>query len=198
MKPTRETSDLGSHAFFLGLAAVAVLLALSPPEVFRTLVYDRRAILAGEAWRVLTGSLVHAGAAHLGLNLAGMALCWTAFGPRLSGRSWLLASLAAGLGSSLGVLLLAPQVRAMAGLSGLLHGLMAAGAVAAIRSGERLGWLFLALLALKVGWEQMAGPLASSTLALGAPIAVSAHLHGLLSGAAAGLALPHRPKSSRD
>ena len=106
-----------------------------------------------------------------------------------------MAALVSGLGAGLGVLAFEPEVRAMVGLSGLLHGLMAAGAVAAIRSGERLGWLFLAVLTAKIVWEQLFGPTAATQAALGGAIAVGAHLYGCLAGVLAGLALPPRPVS---
>jgi rhomboid family GlyGly-CTERM serine protease len=126
--------------------------------VFVALVYQRDAILRGQVWRPLTCHFVHAGPAHLVWNLAGTALVALALGPALRVRGWLLAGLAAAGGSSLGVLLLQPEVRVMAGLSALLHGLLAAGAAAEVRRGERLGWAFLIVLAVKVAWEQISGP----------------------------------------
>lgn len=185
----------GNYGFFLGLVALTTLLEAAHAQVFGRLAYYRHAILRGEIWRLLTGHLVHAGPLHLFWNLAGLALVWIAFGPRLTGRRWLAASLFSGLGAGLGVLAFEPQVRAMVGLSGLLHGLMAAGAVAAIRSGERLGWLFLAVLTAKIFWEQLFGPTAATQAALGGAIAVGAHLYGSLAGALSGLAL--LPRSAR-
>ena len=76
--------------------------------------------------------------------------------------------LAVALGSSLGVLLLQPDVRVMSGLSALLHGLLAAGAAAQVRRGERVGWVFLIVLAVKVAWEQISGPTPLTRAALGA------------------------------
>jgi rhomboid family GlyGly-CTERM serine protease len=193
MKPSLEVRDLGSHVFFLALAGAALLLSAVPAEAFAALVYQRRAILRGEVWRLLTGHLVHAGLAHLALNLAGLVLAWVAFGPRLRGREWLAVSVVSGLGADLGVLLFDRQVSAMAGLSGLLHGLMAAGAVVAIRSGERLGWLVLSVLAAKVGWEQLGGALPPTSAVLEMAVAVGAHLYGSLAGALAGAMVP-RPR----
>lgn len=183
----------GSHAFFVGLTLLACGLEAFHRALFPRLVYLRAGILRGEAWRLLSGHLVHAGPLHLAWNLAGLVIVWIAFGPRLSGRGWLLASLASGVGAGLGVLVLEPRVGAMAGLSGLLHGLMAAGAVAAVRSGERLGWLFLAVLAAKIAWEQTVGPNPATQAALGGAIAVGSHLYGTASGLLAGLLLRPRP-----
>jgi rhomboid family GlyGly-CTERM serine protease len=183
---SRLRGHAGSHAFFLGLAALATLLEVARSQAFPRLVYLRPAILRGEAWRLLTGNLVHIGPLHLVWNLAGLGLVWLAFAPRLTGRQWLAASVACGLGASLGVLVFEPQVAAMAGLSGLLHGLMAAGGLAEVRWGERLGWLFLGVLAAKILWEQLVGPSAATRAVLGGAIAVGAHLFGSLTGALAG------------
>jgi rhomboid family GlyGly-CTERM serine protease len=181
----------GSHAFFAALTAAALVLA-AVPRALPGLAYVRHGVRDGEWWRLVTGHLVHGSAAHLVWNVAGLALVWLAFGTRLAGRAWTLVLAAAAAGTGLGVLALAPEVAAMAGLSGVLHGLAAAGAIAALRAGERLGWTVLALLAAKVAWEQLAGGSAAAEAALGGAIAVDAHLYGLVSGAAAACALVRR------
>jgi rhomboid family GlyGly-CTERM serine protease len=181
----------GSHAFFAALTAAALILT-AVPAAPTALAYVRDDIRAGEWWRLVTGHLVHGTTVHLDWNLAGLALVWVAFGTRLGGRAWTAAFLAAALGTGLGVLAFAPEVGAMLGLSGVLHGLMAAGAIAAVRAGERLGWAFIALLALKLAWEQLAGASPATEALLGGAIAVDAHLYGSLAGAAAGALVPVR------
>jgi rhomboid family GlyGly-CTERM serine protease len=178
----------GSHAFFAIVALLAVGLATATPRVFASLVYERAGVLQGEAWRLLTAHGVHAGPVHLVLNLGGLALVWVAFGQRSTGAGWAAAGAASAIGSAVGVLLWHPEIRAMAGLSATLHGLLAAGAVAAIKSGDRWGWLFLAILAAKLAGELLAGPLAP--VALGGPVAFPSHRYGALAGALCGLALP--------
>lgn len=181
----------GSHAFFAATGAIALLLA-AVPAATPALVYVRDAVLGGEVWRLVSGHLVHGTAAHLAWNLAGLALVWLAFATRLRGRDWAITGAAAALGCGLGVLAFAPDVAAMLGLSGVLHGLAAAGALAAVRAGERLGWAFLAVVAGKVAWEQVAGPSPAAAAVLGGGIAVDAHLYGSLAGALAGAFLPRR------
>jgi rhomboid family GlyGly-CTERM serine protease len=183
----RSRGHVSGHVFFAGLLALTTILEATHALVFRGLAYSRQAILHGEVWRLLTGHLVHLSPLHLFWNLGGLVIAWIAFGPRLSGPRWLLAALLSGLGAGLGVLFFEPRVHLMVGLSGLLHGLMAAGAVAAIRSGEGLGWLLLGILAVKVAWEQLFGPTAATQAALGGAIAIGAHLYGSLAGALAGL-----------
>ena len=139
---------------------------------------------------------MHAGGAHLLWDLAAALLVGLAVAPALRLGPWLAAGLAVALGSSAAVLLLEPQVRAMAGLSGLLHGLLAAGAVAQVRQDERVGWVFLALLAAKVAWEQIAGAAPLVAGALGGSIATGAHAWGAATGLLAGLAVPTPSRSA--
>jgi rhomboid family GlyGly-CTERM serine protease len=171
----------------LGLAAAAATLA----SRLDALAYVRAAVLHGEAWRLATCHLVHAGVPHLGWNLAGLGLVALAVGPALTGWRWFLVTAASASAASLGVLWLAPQVQAMAGLSGILHGQLAGGAWATARRGERLGWALLALLAAKLLAERL-GPLAWSASLLGARIAIDGHLYGALGGLAAAALLRRR------
>ena len=159
------------------------------PRLLAFLVYERSAVLRGEVWRLLTASLVHAGLGHLAWNLAATALVGMAVGPALRARVWLGLSVWVMLASSLGVLLLRPEVRVMAGLSALLHGLLAAGATAQVRRGERWAWLFLGVLAAKVAWEQLLGPAPLGVIAGSGRLAVDAHAYAAASGLLAGLML---------
>jgi len=68
-----------------------------------------------------------------------------------------------------------------AGSSGVLHGVLAAGAVAHVRRGERDGWPLLVLLAAKLAYEQGVGGLPFS----GTVVVVDAHLYGVVGGLAA-------------
>jgi rhomboid family GlyGly-CTERM serine protease len=165
---------------------VAIALALAAARTYPALLYDRAAILRGEAWRLLTASLVHADAGHLLLNLAGLALVWLAFHPRLSALGWAAASGSCALGATLGVLALDPGVRYLAGLSSVLHGLAAAGGVLEVRRRHALGWVFLAAVALKVAWDLTEGRV---------PVATRSHLYGAVTGLVAGLVL--RPSPAR-
>lgn len=188
LRMSPAAGGISRHVFFLGLAILALALAAAGPRALALLAYERSSILHGQVWRLLTTHVVHANTRHLLWNLAATALVWLAVAPALPARAWLVAGLAAAIGSSAGVLLLQPEVRLMAGLSGLLHGLLAAGAMADVRRGERLGGVFLGLLVVKIAWEQLAGPSPVSRAALGGDIAVGAHACGALAGLVAGLA----------
>src|SRR3979490_456227 len=115
-------------AQYFALAGTTAVLLLQAANLEPALEY-RRALLATEPWRLVTGHLVHANWRHAILN----ALAWFAtprvFAYELAPPSpaWLLA--ASALGASLLLWLAAPQVAWYRGLSGALHGLFAAAAV---------------------------------------------------------------------
>src|SRR5690606_29172162 len=77
-----------------------------------------------------------------------------------------------------------PQLDWYVGLSGILHGLLAAGALAWWQRESRLLALALSLVvAGKLGWEQWQGALALSGPL---PVVVNAHLYGALGGLVGG------------
>lgn len=172
---------------------MALMLALeyAGAEAAReALRYQRAAVLAeGEIWRLLTGHLVHLGPSHLWLNLAALGVGWLLCGGAYSMGRWALLALACGLGISLAFLLFEPRLDWYVGQSGVLHGLLAAGALAWILRREPGGWPLLLLLASKLAWEQWSGPLPLSAESAGGPVVVDAHLYGALAGLAAGAAL---------
>ena len=172
------------------LLAVAVLagavLGLFGDGAERALRYERGEALA-QPWRLLTAHLVHHGWPHYGLNAATAAVVIALFGRRLTAVTllWCAAAVSAGL------YLLAPQIGWYVGLSGVLHGPLAAGIVREARAGRRAWLRGLALLAGKVAWELLDGPLPAVARMTGARVVVEAHLFGALAGALAGL-LPAR------
>lgn len=175
------------------VAGVAVLLQLAGgPEAWRV----ERGLAAAEPWRLLAAHLVHVGWVHLGLNLAGLALVFALVGTALGPGQWTFVFLCCVLGIDLGLLLLSPGIEWYAGLSGVLHGLLAAGALAALGRSPVTGGLLLGGLALKL-WLEQAGSPGPGTALIGAPVVAEAHLYGTLAGAGAWLVLsPCRSRSS--
>ena len=68
------------------------------------------------------------------------------------------------------------------GLSGLLHGLLAAGITTKLRQPDGETLLLAGLLIGKLVWEQFGGPLPGSEVTSGGPVVVNAHLYGALGG----------------
>jgi rhomboid family GlyGly-CTERM serine protease len=152
----------------------------SAREWFR---FDRDLIIGGQYWRLLTGHFVHLGLSHFALNAAGLLLVWYLVGNQLSTLQWLLVGGASIAAIDLGFSLFEPHLSWYVGLSGLLHGILAAGIVASWRR-DRLTALLLAVLVVaKLAYEQIAGPLPGSEASSGGSVVVVAHLYGAIGGA---------------
>lgn len=173
------------HAPAAALSVIALLLALLGKRATLALRYQRDAIFAGEWWRIVTGNLVHLGWSHLAMNIAGLALIWALFRARLSMAAWWTVTAAGALAVGLGLLWFMPGLNWYVGLSGVLHALFAAGALASLRDGDKWDWLLLGAFVAKVGWEQIFGALPGSAETAGGPVIVDAHFYGTIAGAIA-------------
>lgn len=176
--------SLRQACWLLGLICVAVVLIALGGEAGRlALRYERAAVLAGQFWRLVTGHLVHSSAAHLLLNLAGLGLIAGLFPKDYSLRQWLLIAAFSLASIDLGFVFYEPQLQWYVGLSGLLHGALAAGAVAWWRHETRLLALTLSVIFVaKLVWEQVHGALPFSG---DMEVIVNAHLYGAMGGALA-------------
>jgi rhomboid family GlyGly-CTERM serine protease len=174
---------------------VAVLLAFHAlgADALPVLRYERSAVMSGEAWRLVTGHLVHADMVHLGWNVLGVLVVAFLFARDYSWRQWLVILGVSTATTDLGFLLLQPQLEWYVGFSGVLHGLMAAGLVAWLRtSRDAITWIVTGLFAAKLGWEHFAGPLPFTAASLELPVIHEAHTYGAIGGALAGLWLTRR------
>jgi rhomboid family GlyGly-CTERM serine protease len=178
-------------ALLASLGGLLVLQAGGAPTV-AALRYDRSALAAGQWWRLLSAHVVHLDFRHTVLNGAGLALLWALFARDYRGRQWLLVLLAAACAIDAGLWFWDTRVMWYVGASGVLHGAMAAGCLAALRRGEREGFILAAFVLAKLIYEQAGGvlPFAGSAL----PVVVNAHLYGALGGLAAALWMKPLPK----
>jgi rhomboid family GlyGly-CTERM serine protease len=176
------------------LALLGTLLALAATGEWgrARLRYERAPIASGEWWRLATAHLVHLDLRHALLNCAGAALMWALFARDFAARAWLLVLLASAAAIDAGLWWWRPQIEWYVGASGVLHGVMAAGAIAHLRRRERDGALLLAFLVGKLAWEQWRGALPLS--GAGVPVVIDAHLYGALAGALCALLLRPRPE----
>ena len=164
------------------IVIVALALLVSGDAARESLRFDRTGIAAGEAWRLLTGHLVHLGVTHALLNLVGLALVWFLVGRSFSARQWLWIIAGSAAAIDVGLWFGNPSLEWYVGLSGLLHGMLAAGIVAglAARNGEAV--VLAVVVAGKLAWEQFAGPLPGSEATSGGAVIVDAHLYGVVGG----------------
>jgi len=170
------------------LVLVQLLVSLGGENWRLALRYERAAVLEhGEWWRLVTAHVVHGTWRHLLLNGAGLVLVAVLFARDYSVRAWLLILALSVAAIDLGFVLWEPQLQWYVGLSGVLHGVMAAGAVAWWRHETKALALVLTLaLVAKLAWEQWHGAL---PLSGDMPVVVDAHLYGAFGGALAGVIL---------
>jgi rhomboid family GlyGly-CTERM serine protease len=162
--------------------AIAVLIMLGGEAAQELLRYDRVWLGQGEVWRFVSGHLTHMGWPHLALNSAGLVLVWYLVGGTFSNRSWLLIIAVTLATIDVAFWFRNPELYWYVGMSGLLHGLLAAGIVAQLGKLNAETGILLLLLSAKIVWEQWNGPVPGSEATSGGTVIVDAHLYGALGG----------------
>lgn len=156
------------------------LIHLGGETVRGMLRYERADVLQGEWWRLISAHFAHGDTRHLALNLTGLVLLSVLFAGCYSLAGWLVVALFSMAAIAFGLVFYEPQLDWYLGLSGVLHGLLAGGALAWWRREPPLLALALSVLLVgKLGWEQWQGAWA---LAGSLPVVVNAHLYGALGG----------------
>lgn len=149
--------------------------------------YERSAIAAGELWRLLTAHLVHFGPTHTAMNALALVAVMAVLGSQLRLAEWCGVAVLCGIGVTGGLWLGMPGVAYYVGLSGILHGLVAAGAIAALPKERGFAALVLALLGVKLLWEASHGPTPGTADAAGGPVLIESHRYGALPGVLYGI-----------
>jgi rhomboid family GlyGly-CTERM serine protease len=118
-------------------AVIAVALQLGGDGVREALAYNREYLASGQLWRLATGHFVHLGWTHLLLNLSGLALVFWLVGHAFSWRQWLYITGISIATIDAGFWFLYAELGWYVGLSGLLHGLLAAGLLRGLLARDR-------------------------------------------------------------
>jgi rhomboid family GlyGly-CTERM serine protease len=181
--------DRGYGLALLGACALFGLIELAGDPARNSLSFDRTALAAGEAWRVLSAHFVHLDAQHAALNALGLVLMWALFARDYSATRWAAIYLCAMLAVSAGLWWLDPEVQWYVGASGALHGVMTAGTLAHLKRRDLDGWILAAFIIVKLSYEQIAG---SMPFAGNANTIVDAHLYGAIGGLLPALVLKSR------
>ncbi len=179
----RFARRISAGLWLVGLAAaLLVLLWAGGTRVTDILQYRRSAIMQGEWWRLVTGHLVHVNFRHMALNVAGGIVMAALFLRTYSRTQWLFILLASLIVIDVGFLLRDRQLETYVGFSGVLHGVLAAGALAWWRTEPRLMALAITVITVgKLAFEQWEGPV--SLAGEGMTVIVNAHLYGAIGGA---------------
>ena len=164
---------------------VATLISLAGEHIQLALQYDRNAIHSGEFWRLITGHIVHGSQQHTFVNVLGVILMSALFHRTYSYRSWLIIVIIGLVTIDLGFWFLMPGLQWYVGLSGVLHAVLAAGAVAWWKTEPKpLAFLLTLIMVGKLIWEQTQGAL---PLSGELPVVVNAHMYGEIGGLCGGL-----------
>ncbi len=146
-----------------------------------TLVFHRRLIEEGQWWRIISGNFVHANTAHLLLNLSGLWIMAFLFIDTLSVKTFIISSLIMSIFVGLGLFYLDPSLLKYYGFSGVLYGLFFVGGVTSILSKDYFTGISVILFVIvKLIWDLIYGGNASSEELIGIPVAVNAHLYGII------------------
>ena len=181
----------------VALLAVCLLLAAGGDSARELGRWQRDAIETGEYWRLVSGHLVHLGLGHLWPNLAALAIIGLLFEGVFSNLDWVRIGAASAAAIDAGLYVLNPDVSWYVGLSGVLHGYVAAGALALILRGERLGVVLAVGVAGKLLFEQVVGPVPFTAASVGGPVVVAAHLYGVVGALLAEAAVAVARRRSR-
>ena len=160
--------------------AVALLLSLGGENTELLLQFDRVAIHSGQVWRLVTGHIVHGSAQHTLVNVLGVALMAALFNHAYNFKGWMVIIVCGVIFIDMGFWFLMPNLQWYVGLSGVLHAVLAAGAVAWWRTEPKpLAALLTSIMIGKLVWEQTQGALPLSGNLI---VVVNAHLYGEVGG----------------
>lgn len=167
----------------LAIAVLAAALELGGDPLRLALRYERAALESGELWRLLSGHLVHLGTSHMLMNVAALGVIAFVFAPVLRARDWIIAAFSSALSIDFGLFVFDPDVVWYVGLSGVLHGLWAAGSIRAFALGRPGAGSLALLLLAKLGYESLIGPVPMTGEIAAGPVITQAHAWGALGGA---------------
>ena len=183
----REQTHFERWIIPLAVFGVSLALLAGGDTVREALRYERVAIMSGEVWRLLSGHFVHLGSSHFALNMAGLGLVWYLVGDALSRIYWVLVIAISVAVIDLGFWFLNPELQWYVGLSGVLHGLLVTGVVISASAERKDAIVVGIIVAAKIGWEQLSGPLPGSVESSGGAVIVDAHLYGAIAGVLVGM-----------
>ncbi len=171
------------------LALLCLLLHLLPSAATDWLNYQRAEPL--QLWRFWTAHLLHSNFWHLAMNLAGLAVIFYLHQMHYRPKQLLQFFLLSAALLSAALYVFSPDIHSYVGLSGLLHALLAFGAVRDLQQRWYSGGLILLGLAAKVAYEQLVGADPALAALIDARVAVDAHAYGSVIGVLLAFLLPN-------
>lgn len=149
--------------------------------------FDRQQILSGEIWRLWTGHLVHTNSTHFLVNVVAAIIIYFGFfaGVKLFELLWCSIVFAALI--SVALLVFYPSLAWYNGLSGLLHALVSYFLIRLALNENKLFWLGLAIVWVKVLVETLRAYVGYEGLIGDMTVITEAHLVGVFFGTAIGI-----------
>ncbi len=188
--PSPAVAAITFPAVVAVVSAVLAVVAAHDPSFEALLDYRRSAVATGSLHRLVTAHFVHLSSAHAVLDIAGLALVAWIFAAELTTRRLIVVTCVSVASIDGGLWFLHPDIDRYAGLSGLLHGWFAAGAVGwalADRHAHAFvarcvwGCVLVAGLLMKLLLEQRGLPFWHDGDAM--PVVTAAHRWGAAAGA---------------
>jgi rhomboid family GlyGly-CTERM serine protease len=173
----------------LGVLLLSILIIVA--QFFRDdFVFYRSQIEVGHWWLLVSGNFVHSNYPHLFMNLAGLWILGFLFIDSLSLKTFIISTLLLGIFVGLGLYYFNPELQKYYGLSGILYGLFLVGAITAILNQDRFTGIITAITIIaKIAWDMVYGGSNSSAELIGVPVAVHAHLYGVVGAIFVGIGL---------
>lgn len=168
------------HSLPIFLIITSLLLALLGENTTQHFIYDRNSINSGELWRIITGHFIHLGFEHLVLNLLALVVIWFIVKEFIATSFWWITALILTIGISICLYLFMSELEWYVGLSGILHGLLVAGAVVGVSKKRKEFILLLLFVLVKIIYEQFYG--SPNMDVISANVIINAHLYGALIG----------------
>ena len=152
-------------------------------QLSNSLIYDRLSIAQDEWWRFFSAHFFHTNLYHFLLNALMLVLLWALQGYAYTIRSYLAVFFVSALFSCLGIHYFSPELSQYVGLSGALHGIFVWSVLQDIARNEKLGYILLFGIILKITAEQFYGASTDLSELISAKVAINAHLWGAIGGA---------------
>ncbi len=189
IKPARIRTA-GILVIYSVVLVATLIIQLLPHEWQETLKYDRHTLATTIWWVWLTAHLLHLGWVHLLLNLAGLGVVFILFHDVWSYFRLTLTFILTAALVTLALWFFSPEIIWYVGLSGVLHGLLTAGALLSFKQTPGISVAVLAVVVFKSAYEQFTG-YASGYLeaSINGMVVIDAHLYGVVSGLIAAVLL---------
>lgn len=138
----KKETAIGSAVFLFSLGVLQLFSAL--------LELNREGVLSGQIWRIWSGHFVHTNIQHLLLNGMAAVCIYFLFFTSIKIREIIIVSLLGSALISFALLIAYPQIDWYNGLSGLLHALVTYYSIRLAWNGNRVFWVGVGVVWLKV------------------------------------------------